>query len=158
MLGRKITLDSYSRQFHFKLTHNILFLNKALRRMNLVESSMCSYCKEEEETPIHLFAECQYVKGVWGQIQLYFMNKLVLEDLNPQGAILGWYNEDNSGILKNQILLIFKMIVYKDRELGVCNINRVLNKLKMVKVIEKEINKNNNFNRNKWEPIGDLLE
>ena len=50
------------------------------------------------------------------------------------------------------------MIVYKDRELGVCNISRVLNKLKMVKVIEKEINKNNNFNRNKWEPIGDLLE
>ena len=28
MLG--ITLDSYSRQFHFKITHNILFLNKAL--------------------------------------------------------------------------------------------------------------------------------
>ena len=50
------------------------------------------------------------------------------------------------------------MIVYKDRELGVCNITRVLNKLKMVKVIEKEINTNSNFNRNKWEPIRELLE
>ena len=36
MLGKKIKLDSYSRQFHFKLTHNILYLNKALKRMNLV--------------------------------------------------------------------------------------------------------------------------
>ena len=27
ILGRKITLDNYSRQFHFKLTHNVLFLN-----------------------------------------------------------------------------------------------------------------------------------
>ena len=86
------------------------------------------------------------------------MNKLVLEKLNSQGAILGWYNKENFGILKNKILLIFKMIVYKDREFGVCNITRVLNKLKMVKVIEKEINTNNNFNRNKWEPIRELFE
>ena len=27
MLGRRITLDSFSRQFHFTLTHNVLFLN-----------------------------------------------------------------------------------------------------------------------------------
>ena len=31
MLGRRITLDSYSRQFNFKVTHNVLFLNKALK-------------------------------------------------------------------------------------------------------------------------------
>ena len=37
MLGRKITLDSYSRQFYFKLTHNVWFFNKALNRMGLSE-------------------------------------------------------------------------------------------------------------------------
>ena len=66
MLGRRITVDSYSRQFYFKLTHNILFLNKALKRMKLVDSSMCSYCNADEETLIHFFAKCQYVVGVWG--------------------------------------------------------------------------------------------
>jgi len=60
-------------------------------------------------------------------------------------------------ILKNQILLIFKMIVYKDREMGICSLNRVLNKLKIVRAIEYGIHTKNEFNRNKWEPIRDLL-
>ena len=49
------------------------------------------------------------------------------------------------------------MIVYKDREMGICSIGRVLNKLKMVRSIEYDIQTNNEYNRNKWEPINDLL-
>ena len=107
ILGRKITVDSYSRQFYFKLTHNILFLNKALKRMRLVESSLCSYCNIAEETPIHLFAECQTVVGLWRQIRGYFGNYLHLADITPQSVILGWHQEDALIIIKNQILLIF---------------------------------------------------
>ena len=61
------------------------------------------------------------------------------------------------GILKNQILLIFKMIVYKDREMGICSVGRVLNKQKMVRSIEYDIHTNNEYNRSKWEPIEDVL-
>ena len=49
------------------------------------------------------------------------------------------------------------MIVYKDREKGMCRVDRVLNKLKMVRSIEYNIHTNIEFNRNKWEPIADLL-
>ena len=157
MLGRKITLDSYSRQFHFKLTHNVLFLNKALNRMNLVESSLCSYCNVEDETTVHLFSGCVFVRGVWGEVQNYFRNKIILSDLNPQSAILGWYQEKTLCTLKNQILLIFKMVVYKERENGNCSLNRVLNRVKMVRAIEYGIHTNSDYNRNKWEPIEDLL-
>ena len=157
MLGRRITLDSYSRQFHFKITHNVLFLNKALNRMNIVESSLCSYCNIEDETTVHLFSNCRVIKGLWGEVQTYFRSKIILSDLTPQSAILGWYNERNLGTLKNQILLIFKMMVYKDRELGVCSLSRVLNKLKMVRAIEYGIHTNIEYNRNKWEPIDELF-
>ena len=68
MLGRRITLDSYSRQFHFKITHNVLFSNKALYRMNIVESSLCSYCNIEDETTVHLFSNCLVIKGLWGEV------------------------------------------------------------------------------------------
>ena len=81
----------------------------------------------------------------------------MLSDLNPQSAILGWYQEKVLCTLKNQILLIFKMSVYKDRETGNCSLGRVLNKIKMVRAIEYGINTNNEYNRNKWEPIEDLL-
>ena len=125
--------------------------------MNLVVSSMCPYCNEDEETIIHLFAECRYVKDLWMQMKIFFRSKLVLEDLNPQSAIVGWHQENSLGILKNQILLIFKMIVYKDRDLGSCSLNRVLNKLKMIRAIEYSIHTNNEYNINKWEAISDLL-
>ena len=142
-------MDSYSRQYHFKITHNILFLNKALKRMNLVVSSLCSYCNAEEETTIHLFAECLYVKELWELLKKKFISKILLPDLTPQSAILGWYQEESIGILENQILLIFKMMVYKDREMGRCSLNRVLNKLKMVRTIESSIHTNNEYNINK---------
>jgi len=49
------------------------------------------------------------------------------------------------------------MSVYKDREMGIGNLSRVINKLKMVRAIEYGIQTNNEYNRNKWEPIEDLL-
>ena len=55
MLGRRITLESFSKQFNFKLNHNVLFLNKALKKMSIVESNLCSYCNDEDETTIHFF-------------------------------------------------------------------------------------------------------
>ena len=49
------------------------------------------------------------------------------------------------------------MIVYKDREMGICSLRRVLDKLKMVRAIEYGIHTNNEYNGKKWEPIEDLL-
>ena len=52
VFGRQIAIDSYSRMFHYKCTQNILFLNRALFRMNIVSSPLCSYCQMNEETII----------------------------------------------------------------------------------------------------------
>ena len=64
----------------------------------------------------------------------------------------------NFSILKNQVLMIFKITVYKDREVGVYSLERFINKLKLVREIEYEISTNNEYNRNKWEPIKILLD
>ena len=49
------------------------------------------------------------------------------------------------------------MLVYNDREMGICSLGRVLNKIKMVRAIEYGIHTNSDYNRNKWEPIEDLV-
>ena len=49
------------------------------------------------------------------------------------------------------------MTIYKDREMGTCCSSRVINKLKMVRAIEYGIHTNNEYNRNKWGPIDELL-
>ena len=38
-LARNVTIDNFTRQFHFKLTHNILFLNKSLSKMGISNNS-----------------------------------------------------------------------------------------------------------------------
>jgi hypothetical protein len=40
-LIRNVTIDNYSRIFHFKLSHNILYLSKILHIMGISGSPMC---------------------------------------------------------------------------------------------------------------------
>ena len=70
--ARKCTVDNYGRAFHFKTVHNFLYLNEALSKMENHEafksSPLCSYCKERNETIIHLFAECKITKVLWNRL------------------------------------------------------------------------------------------
>lgn len=41
--------------------------------MKLVESSLCSYCNDEDETTVHLFSGCLFLGGLWGEVQNHFL-------------------------------------------------------------------------------------
>ena len=49
------TVDTKLRWFQFRLIHRILGTNSFLFKMNKVDSNACVFCKNEEETLIHLF-------------------------------------------------------------------------------------------------------
>ena len=50
LLPRRVTLDTNLRMFQYKLINNVLYLNKKLFGFKKVDSSLCSYCNEEEES------------------------------------------------------------------------------------------------------------
>ena len=70
-LGLNITLDNYARQFHFKVTHNILYLNKALFNIGISETKLCSFCNLADETVFHLFSHCQKSSELWNCLVLF---------------------------------------------------------------------------------------
>ena len=105
-IARKVTVDNYSRQFHFKLCHNILYVNKILHRMHLVESSTCSFCHTEDETIVHLFSQCSVTTNLWLEIRTFFSSLIALPEVTPQSAFLGFYNVEEHTIIINQILLL----------------------------------------------------
>ena len=158
-LARKSTIDNYSRQFHFKLTHNILYLNKSLHKMGLANTPLCPFCKSREETTLHLFYDCIIIKNLWARLTIYFATCLSLPNLTPQSAILGFY--ENNDILTNQIHLIFKISVYHSRSDGSCNLQKILNKIKKIKLIEDNLTFLNENQRNKntikWAKIISIL-
>ena len=130
--GRSCTIDSYTRSFDFKCTHNILFLNKMLFKWNMVASPLCSFCKQEEENILHLFSKCSYVKNLWSQLNEKIT--VQLPPITPKSAFFGY---PNSSKLINHIHLIFRIAVYKSRSLSICNVQHILNKIKNAKKIEE---------------------
>ena len=112
MLPRLTTYNRYLRSFQYKSLHNIFFLNKKLYLFRVTKSPLCSYCNTNDETPIHLFCECNSTKYLWRQLNRHFHSDLTFYILTPQTAILGLLYDSVSNIhLINHMLLLFKLYI-----------------------------------------------
>ena len=58
LLPRMVTVSTKLRVFQYKILNNILFANKMVSKFKKVESPLCYFCKDEDETYIHLFHRC----------------------------------------------------------------------------------------------------
>ena len=107
LLPRIITLDCYARSFQYKILNNILYLNKKLFLFGKSTSSLCSYCKQHDETVLHLFYTCVLTKELWSHLCLHFENDLILPQVTPQTAMFGFLGTNSSSYLvQNHILLL----------------------------------------------------
>ena len=151
MVARHSTIDSYTRMFHFKCTHNILYLNRQLHSMGLAETRLCSYCSGQDETIEHLFYECPKTLDLWTQIKQR-LSGLDLPDITPQSAYIGL--PIDSDPLIQHIHLIFRICLYKGRKQKSCSIQYFINKVKQVRQIETLVTSTNPrkriFNHQKW--------
>ena len=84
ILPRLTTYNTYLRSFQYKILHNILFLNKKLYFSGITKSPLCSYCNTNDETPIHLFCECNSTKSLWLQLNRHLHSDLKFPELTPQ--------------------------------------------------------------------------
>ena len=71
-------------------------------------------------------------------------NDISLPILTPQTAIFGFINgiENTVSRIINQILLTFKLHVYKSRERVTLELSRLINEIKKVKLLEKKLTQN----------------
>ena len=114
ILPRLTTCNTYLRSFQYNILHIILFLNKKLYLSGITKSPLCSYCNTNDETPIHLFCECNSIKSSWLQLNKHFDSNLKFPELTPQIPIVGIFNDSVSNIhLMHHILLLFKLYIYK---------------------------------------------
>ena len=51
----QVALNTYTRDFQYKILNRILFTNSKLFKLKLVESPLCPFCGKNEETLEHLF-------------------------------------------------------------------------------------------------------
>ena len=66
MILRMVTVESKLRIFQYKVLNNILYLNDGLCKMGIVQSPLCSLCKQEKENVINLLSQCVMLLGSCG--------------------------------------------------------------------------------------------
>ena len=72
MLSSKCAIDTRTRVFQYKILNNILYLNKHLFKMKVVESPLCSLRQKENETFEHLFVDCTFSKKTTDRYKTVF--------------------------------------------------------------------------------------
>ena len=139
ILPKVAAINSFQRNFQYKILHNILHLNKMLFTIGKTKIPLCSFCHSYGETIKHIFLESICVKQLWSHIRLFLTCDISLPILTPQTVIFGFINRIENNVYKitNHILLIFKLHVYKSRERGTLELSRLINEIKKVKLPEK---------------------
>ena len=134
-----VTADKKLRVFQYKILHNILFVKKVPFKLRKGESPLCSLCKAEDETYIHLFYRCRKTSILWRQLQDFFSTAFDLPSILPHGAIFGFLDDAlEHELLLNHILLIFKITnikLEKTKILILTYLKTTVQKLKILKLI-----------------------
>ena len=91
ILPRVVTINSFHRNFQYKILHNILYLNKMLFTFGKIKTPLCSFCHSYDETIKHIFLECICVKQLWNHLRLFLKNDISLPILTPQNCHFWFY-------------------------------------------------------------------
>ena len=141
MLPRKSTTDSRTRVFQYRLLYSVLYFNNQVFKMKLVEKPLCPLCNNFTESAIHYFSECRSTQTLWNKVQHWLHPNIESLPLNPQNAMLGFFEAPNSSDLTvaNHILLIFKQALYNKRNCSIIpNIDYIEQKIRLAYQIEKK--------------------
>ena len=60
LLSRTVCLETYLRDFQFKILNYITCTNILLKKMGKVDSDLCSFCNTDREYIEHLFYHCPF--------------------------------------------------------------------------------------------------
>ena len=102
-----------------------------LFKFGKISLSLCSFCKANNETPVHLFSESTRTNHLFNELQSFCSNKLS--------------NLSENSLLLNHLLYISKYLpsIYNAREDGNLSIELLETNIYKTKNFEKEIMKNN---------------
>ena len=56
------------RDIQYKITNKILVTKSFLYRIRKIDDNLCEYCRQNSETILHLFVQCNPVKRFWREL------------------------------------------------------------------------------------------
>ena len=109
-LLKRCCRDTYLKNFQYKILHRIIPTNTFLYRIKQKETSLCTFCNEEEETIEHLFYDCNVTYNFW----LSFLQKIKLFDehfsISKTEILLGFITKS---LFINLLIIIAKNYIFR---------------------------------------------
>jgi hypothetical protein len=65
-----VTKYTKLQDFQYKLIHRILITNAFLHKCGLKETELCTFCTDTNESIVHIFRECNYVRTFGYQLAI----------------------------------------------------------------------------------------
>ena len=101
--------------FQISINHNILVTNKLLFQMKIRDDALCTFCKLNNETIIHLLWKCettqQFIQAVTGWLNDYS----IIYTFSEEFFVFGRQNEQHLPYVVKFILLYAKYFIYLSR-------------------------------------------
>lgn len=109
-----ITIATKYRDFQYRFLLRKTFTNIQLSKWRLVDSQLCTFCKNEDETMIHLFFVCPKVQQLWTDLIVYGQdNGLDSEcDFSISNRILNCVHVNSRSVV-NLLILVLKQFIYR---------------------------------------------
>ena len=133
----KVTNVTKFRSFQYRLLQRGLITNIQLEKWGIVPSRLCTFCKDEDESIIHLLCQCQQVKTLWEQVEAFLRDEYAVYDfeMNLKNIII---NSVSNKMVANFLCLLTKQFIYRQRCLGEQISFPILKRyIKMIENIEK---------------------
>ena len=107
-------LESKFSWFQYRINTRILSTNTYLKRINILDDDLCTFCSKERETISHIMFYCEKVQPLWNEFQ-NFINSNTNNTLNisPQTMIFGIVNDQPDNKAVNVLMIWFKFYIYK---------------------------------------------
>ena len=87
--------------------------------LSIFKTPLCSLCKQEKETVIHLLSRCNVTRQLWCSLSGWLKGVLGLPPLEPVAGMLGcWDLENEANIFFNHLILLFKYFAYRFRNIN----------------------------------------
>ena len=111
-LPGRVTLDTRTRAFQYKILNRILYTNSILYKMKLIPSPLCTFCGDHEETLEHLLVKCVYKKEVWSATTSWLNNhNIQVDKLDEITILFGCFNNNLDSNLLNHIIIVGKYYI-----------------------------------------------
>ena len=156
----KIRCDPILQWFQIRINHRILATNYLLEKMKIRNSNLCSYCKLQPKTIIHLFFNCPQTAVFWNDLE-HLINIHCDGITFTVTAKTLMFGESKASDVLNIILIMAKYYIFKHKE-NSHPLNIDAFKKQMVKYYETEkfiADKNMKFEEfnKRWIPFLNLI-